>query len=99
PARAADADPQVRSRAMALALTFGDPKARAALRAILADVGANVQSRREALAALLKARDSSLPDQLHGLILDPTLGGEAVRGLSAFHDAATPGGLLEADGK
>src|SRR5262249_2299696 len=43
--------------------------------------------------------DSSLPDQLHGLILDPTLGGEAVRGLSAFHDAATPGVLLEAYGK
>jgi putative membrane-bound dehydrogenase-like protein len=94
PALAADADPQVRSRAMGLALTFGDPKARAALRAMLADVGAGVQSRREALAALLKSRDASLADQLHGLILDPALGGEAVRGLSAFHDPATPAVLI-----
>jgi putative membrane-bound dehydrogenase-like protein len=99
PTLAADANPQVRSRAMALALTFGDPKAKVALRAILADLGASVPSRREALAALLKARDASLAEQLHTLILDPALGGEAVRGLSAFNDPATTGVLLGAYGK
>ena len=51
---AADADPRVRSRSMALALRFGDPKARAALRAILVDPAAGVASRQEALAALLR---------------------------------------------
>jgi putative heme-binding domain-containing protein len=90
----ADADAKVRSRAMALALTFGDPNARAALRAILADAGAGDDSRREALAALLKAKDTALPVQLHRLILDPALGGEAVRGLAAFNDPGTPGILL-----
>jgi putative membrane-bound dehydrogenase-like protein len=93
---AADADPQVRSRAMALALRFGDPKARAALRSILANAAAGVESRREALAALLKVKEASLPEQLHRLILDPSLGGEALRGLSAYDDPATPGILLKA---
>jgi putative heme-binding domain-containing protein len=93
-ALATDPDARVRSRAMALAVTFGDPGARAALRAILADAGAAVDSRREALAALLKARDAALPEQLRRLILDPALGGEAVRGLSGFDDPATPGALL-----
>ena len=93
---AADVAPQVRSRAMALALRFGDPKARAALRSILADAGAGVESRRDALAALLKVKEASLPEQLHALILDPALGGEAVRGLSGYDDPATPGILLKA---
>ncbi len=93
---AADADSHVRSRAMSLALQFGDPKARAALRSILADAGAAVDSRREALAALLKVKEASLPEQLHAMILDPSLGGEAVRGLSAYDDPATPGILLKA---
>ncbi len=48
---------------------------------------------------MLKARDASLPDQLHGLILDPALGGPAVRGLSAYHDPATPTILLESYAK
>jgi putative heme-binding domain-containing protein len=91
---AADPDARVRSRAMALALTFGDPKARAALRTILADAGAAVETRRQALAALLKAKDAPLPDQLHRLVLDPALGGDAVRGLSSFNDPGTPRILL-----
>jgi putative membrane-bound dehydrogenase-like protein len=95
PRLVADRDPQIRSRAMALALTFGDPRARDALRAVLADAGAGVDSRREAIAALLKVKDATLPGRLHGLILEPALGGDAVRGLSAFNDPATPGILLK----
>jgi putative membrane-bound dehydrogenase-like protein len=93
---AADADSQVRSRAMSLSVRFGDPKARAALRSILADAGAGVESRREALAALLQVKDTTLPQQLHAMILDASLGGEAVRGLSAYDDPATPGILIQA---
>jgi putative heme-binding domain-containing protein len=92
---AVDSDPRVRSRAMGLSLTFGDPKARAALRAILADPAAAVDARREALAALLKAKDAPLAGQLRKLILDPALGGEAVRGLSTFSDPETAAVLLE----
>ena len=50
----------VRSRAVALALTFGDPTARKTLCGVLADAKADLASRREALAALLKVKDASL---------------------------------------
>ncbi len=73
---AADADARVRSRAVALALTFGDPSARATLRGVLSDAGARLDLRREALAALLKVKDPSLPATLHEpWSRDPALGG------------------------
>ena len=56
----ADKDARVRSRSVALALTFGDPKARTTLREVLADAKADLALRREALAALLKVKDTSL---------------------------------------
>jgi putative membrane-bound dehydrogenase-like protein len=93
---AAHPDPQVRSRTMSLALTFGDPKAREALRGVLADHRASTASRRDALTALLKVKDATLATQLRGLILDPELGGQAVRGLSSYNDPATPDTLLKA---
>ena len=65
----------VRSRSMSLALavrrsegaggTAGDPDR---------SRQAGVASRQEALAALLKAKDATLPAQLHGLVLDPGTG-------------------------
>ncbi len=94
PSLAADPDARVRSRATALALRFGDPKARAALRAVLTDSRAGVEPRREALTALLRVKDEHLPEQLRGLVLDPALGGEAVRGLGSYDDPATPDILL-----
>ncbi len=54
---AADGDRQVRARAVALALTFGDAAARATLRSVLIDPRAEAEPRREALAALLKVHD------------------------------------------
>ncbi len=57
---AADPDRRVRSRAMALGVTFGDTAARAALRLILADGNAPLDPRREALAALLQVKDPTL---------------------------------------
>ncbi len=93
---ATDADARVRSRAVALALTFGDPSARATLRGVLSDAQARFDLRREAMAALLKVKDPSLPATLRALVSDPALGGPAVRGLSAYDDPATPGVLLAA---
>ena len=88
---AADADRQVRSRAMALALTFGDPAARRRCGAILADASARLAPRQEALAALLKVKDPALAATFRRLSAIPALGGPAVRGLSAYDDPATPG--------
>jgi len=92
----ADADSEVRSRAVALGLTFGDPAARSALKQVLSDAGADDGKREQALAALLKVKDPTLPRTLLGLVRHPRLGGPAVRGLSAYDDPETPDVLLEA---
>ena len=93
---AADSDRRVRSRAMALGVTFGDPAARGALRGILADGKSSLASRREALAALGQVKDPSLAATLLGLVRDPGLGGLAIRALSGYDDSATPNALIEA---
>jgi putative membrane-bound dehydrogenase-like protein len=93
---AADPDRRVRSRAMALGVTFGDVAALGALRAILADDKAPLDPRREALAALLQVKDPSLVATLQGLVRDPGLGGLAVRALSVYDDPATWEVLIKA---
>ena len=57
---ATDSDRRVRSRSLSLALKFGDPAARAALRQTLSDTGGPLAPRREALEALLQVKDPSL---------------------------------------
>jgi putative heme-binding domain-containing protein len=91
-----DRDPDVRSRAVALGVTFGDPAARELLRRVLADSKAESAKRLQALAALLKVKDPSLAVVLHGLVRHPQLGGPAVRGLSAYDDPETPEILIRA---
>jgi putative membrane-bound dehydrogenase-like protein len=92
----ADPDRRVRSRAMALGVTFGDMAARGAFRLMLADGKAPLSARREALAALLQVKDPSLATTLHSLVRDPGLGGLAVRALSAYDDPATTDVLIAA---
>jgi len=92
----ADPDRRARSRALALAVTFGDPAARRTLRHILADGTAPPASRREALEALLQVKDGSLATALQSLVRDPGLGGLAIRGLSAYNDPATAALLITA---
>ena len=92
----ADGDINVRSRAVALGVTFGDPAARDSLRRVLTDNAAEIGSRQQAMAALLKVKDPPLPSVLHELVLHPRLGGPAVRGLSSYDDPATPEVLIKA---
>ncbi len=92
----ADPDHGVRSRATALGVTFGDATAREALRRVLGDGNAPLAPRREALAALLQAKDPSLASTLHSLVRDPGLGGLAIRALSAYDDPATSDLLISA---
>ena len=90
-----DSSAEVRSRALTLGLTFGDDAARGTLRAILTRPDADLAQRRDALAALLKARDPALVASLQTLAAtDSKLRGEAIRGLAAFDDPTTPGVLL-----
>ena len=92
----ADGDATVRSRALALGVTFGDPAARDSLRRVLTDNVAEIGARQQALAALLKVKDPPLAGVLHALVLHPRLGGAAVRGLSSYDDPATPEVLIKA---
>ena len=91
-----DADPEVRTQATALALTFGDASALAAFRGVLLDAKSDLGLRREALAALLKARDAETVPALQALVAEPALRGQALRALASFDDPKTPEVILKA---
>src|SRR6185369_14221689 len=58
------------------------------------DDRAAVGLRRDALTALLDARDEQLPLLLQRLVANPALRSESIRGLAAFDDPRTPAILL-----
>jgi len=84
----------VRSGAQALAVTFGDTKAFAELRKVLVAKDADVAVRKQALAALVAARDKDLAPMLQELVKEPALRGPAIQGLAVYDDAKTPEVLL-----
>ncbi len=90
-----DADPEVRSQATALALTFGDASALPVFRAVVADAKADLALRRDALAALLKAKDAELVPSLQALLLEPAMRGSALRALASFDDPKTAEAILK----
>jgi putative membrane-bound dehydrogenase-like protein len=91
-----NADAETRSQATSLALTFGDDSARATLREVATDSKADVSLRREALAALLRAKDPGLGGPLRSLVADAALRGAALRGLAGYDDPQTPATILDA---
>ncbi|QDU64039.1 FG-GAP repeat protein [Planctomycetes bacterium Pan216] len=92
----AHADPEIRSQAQSLALTFGDPKALASLRATVLDEKAPTKRRVDAIEALVKARDAALPETLHRVLSDPKIRSAAIRSLAAIEHPETPSVLLSA---
>lgn len=92
-------DAGVRSQALALALTFGDPAAMTALRATMIDRKETAQSRLDALASLVRVRAPGLSNALRQLIDDPNLRSSAIRGLAGYDDAETPAAILAGYGK
>jgi putative membrane-bound dehydrogenase-like protein len=89
-------DGELRSQAIALAVTFGDPTAFAELRRVLESRAAGLPARQNALAALVNARDKDLPPVLLALVKEPALRGAAIRGLASFDDPKTPETVLSA---
>jgi putative membrane-bound dehydrogenase-like protein len=85
---------EVRSQALALGATFGDPNAFDQLRTLLADTRADTAIRQTALASLLAGRDKLLPALLHKLVAEAALRGAALRGLAAYDDPKTPTVIL-----
>jgi putative heme-binding domain-containing protein len=94
----ASKDAEVRSQALALAVTFGDPQAFAELRNLIASPEAGLARRQAALASLVAAKDPQLVPLLHKLIADQALRAAALRGLASYDDRATPAVILAAYG-
>ncbi|MBL9136783.1 MAG: DUF1080 domain-containing protein [Verrucomicrobiales bacterium] len=87
---------EIRTLARGLGLTFGSQKALAALRSTVGDRTVDAAQRQDALRALLGIRDATLPEQLRGLLQEPSMRGAAVRALATFDDPATAPALLAA---
>jgi putative heme-binding domain-containing protein len=66
-----------------------------ALRKTLADANADAAARRNALQALVQAKDPALPSVLQGLLTDPALRAAAIPGLAAYDDPQTADAILK----
>jgi putative membrane-bound dehydrogenase-like protein len=91
---AASSSPQVRSLVQKLSVVFGEAAALSELRKLLDDPRAPIAERREALAALLAARDAKLAATLPKLVAEPALRRDALRGLAAYDDPKTADVIL-----
>jgi putative membrane-bound dehydrogenase-like protein len=87
-------DRAVRERAMILAVIFNDESAIASMKKTASDPKGNVGNRSMALRTLLRRGKPDILPLLWDLVNDKDLRSEAVRGLAAFKDPATPGTLL-----
>jgi putative heme-binding domain-containing protein len=87
--------PAIRELTQNLSLTFGSESARAALRQRLTDRNADLQSRTNALEALLANKDPELPGTLQKLLKEPALRVPALRGLAAYDHPRTPAAIFE----
>jgi putative heme-binding domain-containing protein len=90
------ASAEVREQARALSAVFGDDAAFDALRKTLADAKAAPEQRAKALQSLLGANDAKLPKVLQSLLNDPAVREQALTGLAAYDDPATPQVILNA---
>ncbi len=87
--------PEVRERALALAVQFGDERAFTLLRKMVPDRAQPIKQREDALKTLLFQQKADLVPILHDLLGDESLRGPAIRGLAAFDHAKTPMLLLQ----
>lgn len=90
----ASPDAIVREHALALALTFGDWQAVAALEKVIRDPSAAPTDRQRALETLAESRVVELAPMLHGLLDDRAVRGAVIRALAAYPHAETPQRLL-----
>jgi putative heme-binding domain-containing protein len=86
---------QIKELAQSLSLTFGSASAMEALRKTLADANADAGTRRNALQALVQAKDPALPSVLQRLLTDPAVRAAAIRGLAAYEDPQTADAILK----
>lgn len=85
---------EARSLATGISITFGDQRAFATMRKVLADTKAPLPDRQHALTALIGGRDKELTPILLKLVAEPALRGAAIRALAGFNDPKTPAVVL-----
>jgi putative membrane-bound dehydrogenase-like protein len=88
-------DAQVRGITQQLQALFGDGRALENLRAVVADLNADLPQRRRALTTLLQVRAPNLIPLLGNLLMEINLAPDAIRGLASVGDAYTPELLLK----
>ncbi len=88
-------DSDIRAKAAALGLLFGDAGAESGLRAVVEDPSAAPGARRFALANLVDRRTVGLAPMLFRLLDDTELRGPSIRALAAYNDPETPRTLLK----
>ena len=88
--------PELRTRAEALAVLFGNDKAIAILTARIADAKVEPAARATAIELLTRRKVDGLAPRLQALLGDPAVRGAAVRALASFPDDTTPAKILAA---
>jgi putative membrane-bound dehydrogenase-like protein len=91
--------PEIRKRAMLLALVFGDQQATALLRTLAADSQAERDARVQAIEALTQAKTSDLAPLLHQLLDSEAVRVAALRALAAIDHQGTPSAILARYGR
>lgn len=86
--------PEIQSLRDSVAIAFGDPKAFAKLRTVLADTKAPTADRITAMSALVNGGDKMLAQVLHAALVEPALRGPAIRALASYDDPKTPAVIL-----
>ncbi len=86
--------PEVRERAVALAVQFGDPRALTTLRQLVQDGRASARLRQDALQTLLQKQSPDLLPLLQEQLGDGVLRRVVLRGLANYDDAKTPALIL-----
>lgn len=85
---------EVRELTLSLSLKFGSQAALDDLRGQLQDTSLGLAKRKQALEALVEARDARLPPVLLGLLDDAAMQRAAVRGLAAFDAPGVPEAII-----
>jgi len=91
---ATSALPEVRTRAQALGVLFGDQSAFTALRRVLRDTAAPIDKRQEALNGLVAGKDPGVGADCRALLAEPELRVTALRALAGSDDPATADTIL-----
>ncbi len=87
---ASSADGEVRDRAFAVAVAFGDSSVFPELRDILASDEEAVERRERAADALIRGRDAEAVGVMHAVFAEGVLRGPILRGLAGFDHPHTP---------